>query len=318
MGEYRSRLAVWFAWSKQARPYAEELLSNEIYVYTSAIAMNALFSFAPFVVLMGTFAKKYFHGFGMDEMVYDILAAYLPFSNSPAPPNNRSDLEFILRNLRVTSSNFSEIHFLATLLLIWSVASVFIPLEMTMNRALGVTVSRGFWRSQWLAVKMVVLMGAITVVFIAGATATKNLIGLTPIGSVTTSVLPDRVSGALGTLAAFINIKLWMIPLTLIISCIVFYVAPNTKVAFRDAWPAAIVTGLLWELSNYIFLGAVPFLGFFELFGPMTIAITWMTWAYVGSMIMVLGANLMAKQVLTKQIERMKEALWNFKTESPS
>jgi hypothetical protein len=59
-------------------------------------------------------------------------------------------------------------------------------------------------------------------------------------------------------------------------------------------------------------------MGLYSLFGPFTIAIAWMTWAYVGGLILVLGANLMAKQVLTKHIEKVKETLWIFKTKSPS
>jgi hypothetical protein len=43
-----------------------------------------------------------------------------------------------------------------------------------------------------------------------------------------------------------------------------------------------------------------------------------MMWAYFGGMLLVVGANLMARQVLTKQIDKMKEALWSFKIESPS
>ena len=45
-----------------------------------------------------------------------------------------------------------------------------------------------------------------------------------------------------------------------------------------------------------------------------------MTGLYIifGGMILVLGANLMATQALTKQVDKMKEALWSFKIESPS
>ena len=115
-----------------------------------------------------------------------------------------------------------------------------------------------------------------------------------------------------------INIKIWTAPLILITSCVVLYAAPNTRVPFREVWPAAILTGLLWEVSNVVFILALPFMGLYSLFGPFTIAIAWMTWAYVGGLILVLGANLMAKQVLTQHIEKVKETLWIFKTKSPS
>jgi membrane protein len=300
MAEYRK-------WKGVVWPYIEELFSNEIYVFVSAIAMNALFSFTPFVILIAS-VWKYFLPDAGQQIIYDILAQYLPFMRGPSPPRDRPDMEFVIVNLRAISQGFGKAQIVSTLILIWAVASVFIPLEMTLNRALGVKQSRGFWGSQWLAVKMVLLLGCLTLVFVAGAFSTASLIGfIVPGGWARTSWLLKAI-----------NIKLWMVPLTLITSCVVFYVAPNTKVSFRDVWPVAILTGLTWEVSNYFFVAAVPFLGFHPLFGPFSIAVTWMTWAYFGGMILVLGANLMARQVLTKQIDKMKEALWSFKTESPS
>jgi len=308
MAEYR-KWTVWITWSRQqVWPYVEELLSNEIYVYTSAISMNALFSFTPFVILMISVSKYFVPNLHLAELIYDILKQYLPFTAIPMPPNNKPDLDVVLGSLRYISANIGRAQLVSTLILIWSVASVFIPLEMALNRALGIKESRGFWRSQWLAVKMVVILGSISFVFLVGAHYTGSVMGF---------VVPSGWTRVLGVLNA-INIKIWMVPLTLITSCIVFKAAPNAQIPFKDVWPPAILTGLLWEISNYVFVAVVPLLGLYPLFGIFTVAITWMTWAYFGALILVLGANLMAKQVLTKQIEKMKEALWSFKIESPS
>lgn len=307
MAEYR-KWTTWIEWSKAARPYAEELLSNEIYVYTSAIAINALFSFTPFVILLVSVSTYFFPRFGIDSMIYEILGHYLPFTNAPAPPSGRSDLEFIIRNIRIISEGFGKAQLVSTLVLVWSVASVFIPLEMALNRALGIGESRGFWRSQWLAVKLVGVIGAVAFLFIAGATTTRAMFGFFIPGE---WWLPNAIF-------SFINVKVWMVPLTLLLSCVVFYLAPNTKMPFNEVWPPAILTGILWEISNYIFIVALPFMGLYELFGPFYIAVSLLTWAYFGGLILMLGANLMAKRVLVLRIEKMKEALWSFKTESPS
>jgi membrane protein len=307
MPEYR-RWTTWVTWSKIAWPYAQNLLSNEIYVYTSAVAMNALFSFTPFVILMISISRYFLPNSGMDTQIYDTLEHYLPFTHAATPPHNSSDLEFVMRNLKAISGSVGKAQLVSTIVLIWSVASVFIPLEMTLNHALGVRESRGFWRSQWLAVRMVLLLGGVAFLFVFGAVSTRHVV--------------EYVIPTTWTLTTYvlnvINTKLWMVPLLLITSCIVLYAAPNTRVPFRDVWPAAILTGLLWEISNYIFILALPFMGLYSLFGPFTIAIAWMTWAYVGGLILVLGANLMAKQVLTPHVEKMKETLWIFRTKSPS
>ena len=307
MADYR-KWTTWVAWSRAAKPYAEELLSNEIYVYTSAIAINALFSFTPFVILLVSISTSLFPNFGIDTMIYEILGHYLPFTDAPAPPSGRSDLEFIIRNIKIISEGFGKAQLVSTLVLIWSVASVFIPLEMALNRALGIPQSRGFWRSQWLAVRLVVAIGAVAFLFTAGAAITRAVIDV---------IIPDGW-WLPNAIFSFVNVKIWMVPLTLLLSCLVFYLAPNTKMAFGDVWPPAILTGLLWEVSNYVFIVALPFMGLYELFGPFYIAVSLLTWAYFGGLILMLGANLMAKRVLVVRIDKMKEALWNFKTESPS
>jgi uncharacterized BrkB/YihY/UPF0761 family membrane protein len=300
--------SVWAERLRSIRPYANELLSNETYVYVSAIAVNALFSFTPFIILLASVSRSLFPRSGVDEVIYDILAQYLPFTDSPAPPTGRSDLDFVVSNLRAISQGFGSAQLISTVVLVFSVASVFIPLEMALNRALGVQESRGFWRSQWLAVKMAALFGGLALAFVLCAFGTKNVLH---------SAIPESWAGIRAILNV-VNIKLWMIPLILILSCVVLATAPNTKVPFRDVWPAAILTGLLWEVSNYAFIVVLPFLDLYALFGPFTIAVAWVMWAYTGGLILVLGANLMARQALTKQVHRMKEALWSSKVESPS
>jgi uncharacterized BrkB/YihY/UPF0761 family membrane protein len=79
-------------WSREAWPYAKELFSNEIYVYVSAVAMNALFSFPPFVILMVTVSKYFLPRSGVDGMIFAILRQYLPFTDAAAPPTGRSNL----------------------------------------------------------------------------------------------------------------------------------------------------------------------------------------------------------------------------------
>jgi membrane protein len=307
MAEYR-KWTVWVTWSRQqAWPYVEQLLSNEIYVYTSAISMNALFSFTPFVILMISVSNYLMPGLQLPNLIFDILRQYLPFTSLPMPPLNRSDLDAVIYSLRLISKDIGKAQLISTLILVWSVASVFIPLEMTLNHALGIKESRGFWRSQWLAVKMVLLLGAISFVFLLGAHYTGSVVGF---------IVPSEWTSVIAFLNV-INIKVWMVPLTLITSCIVFKAAPNASIPFRDVWPPAILTGLLWEVLNYVFVAIVPLLGLYPLFGIFTVAVTWMIWAYFGALLLVLGANLMAKQVLTKQIDKMKEALWSFKIESP-
>ena len=277
----RNRIQSWLGLSKKAYPFAEELLSNEIFVFVSAIAMNALLAFFPFVILLVSIATRFLPDWNIHTMTFQILEQYLP-----------SNQDFIVRNVRELSLRFGRVQFVSLIVLIWSVANVFIPLEMALNRAWGVKESRGFWRSQSIAVLISATSGALALVFIAGAALTQDTF---------IQVIP--ASWALTQSALkFINIKLWMVPLTLLLFFVTFYLLPNTRISWRQVLPAAVFTGLLWETSNYILMGVLPYLGLSTIYGAFVVTVTLLTWAYVSGIILVLGANLTARNALSPVI----------------
>jgi membrane protein/epoxyqueuosine reductase len=76
----------------------------------------------------------------------------------------------------------------------------------------------------------------------------------------------------------------------------VYYVLPNTRVYVREALPVAVLAGVLWEASKYLFIWLAPNLGFRDVYGPFYLSVTLVTWAYISSMILLLGANLSPKR----------------------
>jgi len=263
----------------KAYPVAEELFSNEVYVFVSAIAMNSLLSLFPFIILLVSVATTYFPGWRVHSMTYEILGMYLPL--------DAENTDFVIRNVRFYTQGFGQIQIVSLLILIWSIANIFIPLEMALDRAWQVKEVRGFWRSQRLAMVMVVIAGVLSFLFIAGAAATA----------------PSNY------FLRYVTIKMWMVPLTLLMFFVVFYIVPNTKVSIRDILPAAIVTGLLWEISFYVFTWTVPFLGLRQIYGAFIITVTLLTWAYVSGIILLFGVNLTARKMLPPGRELLRAGL---------
>ena len=283
MREYRD-WSIWVRLSKRAYPYAEELLSNEVFVLVSAIAMNALLAFFPFVILLVSFSTRFFPSWEVHTMTYEIIREYLPFTSV--------NQNFVVDTLRNLTSRFGQVQIISFVILIWSIANVFVPLEMALNRAWGITQARGFWKSQQLAMLMVLISGTLAFVFIAGAAFTKY-------------TLVESVFGPewLWTRAVlqFLIIKFWMVPLTLILFYVVFYLVPNTKVSWKEILLPAVFTGLLWEMAKYVFLLVVPLLGLEEIYGGFKVTVTLMTWAYISGIILLLGAHLTARRVFSVQ-----------------
>jgi YihY family inner membrane protein len=152
--------------------------------------------------------------------------------------------------------------------------------------------SRRFWESQCVAVLMSAASGALAFLFIAGAAWTQDAF---------IQVIP--ASWALTQSALkFINIKLWMVPLTLLMFFVTFYLVPNTRISWRQVLPAAVFTGLLWETSNYVLMWVLPYLGLSTIYGAFVVTVTLLTWAYISGIILVLGANLTARNALSPVI----------------
>src|SRR5262249_29945256 len=66
----------------------------------------------------------------------------------------------------------------------------------------------------------------------------------------------------------------------------------------RKVMPAAIAMGILWEVSKYAYMKALPWLDFPEVYGPFSISVTLMFWAFLSGMMLLAGARLASAEPL--------------------
>lgn len=258
-------------------PAIADLASNDVYVLASAIAFNALLSFFPFVVLLLVLCRNVLQWPEGYEAILRLLQDdYLPISQ-----------DFIVKNLRaVVEGNFREAATLSLFALAFTSSGLFAPIEMALNRAWGVTDHRSLVRGRLIALGLVVGCGALA------------------LGSVYITVFAREVlEGWLGSLAGFapvrvlsvIALRTLIFPVTVAIFFIVYYVLPNRRIYVREVLPVAIFTGLLWEVTKYLFIWLAPKLGFRDVYGPFYLSVTLVTWAYITASILLLGANLSSR-----------------------
>ena len=259
-------------------PAISDLASNEVYVLASAIAFNALLSFFPFVVLLLVLCRNILHWQDGYEAILRLLREdYLPISQ-----------DFIVKNLRaVIETKFGEAAAFSLAALAFTSSGLFAPIEMALNRAWRVTEHRSLVRGRITALGLVVLCGALA------------------LGSVyITAYSQELLRGLLGGFAEWapvrvlstIALRILIFPITAAIFFLVYYVLPNRRIYVREVLPIAIFTGLLWEASKYLFMWLAPRLGFEDVYGPFYVTVTLVTWAYISSMILLLGANLSARE----------------------
>lgn len=251
-----------------------DLASSHVYSHASAIAFNALLSFFPFIVLLLVLFRKVFQWPAGYEMLLTLLRDdYLPAGGA-----------FITRNLRVVATNSTTAIF-SMLALMFTSAGVFAPIELALNRAWRINEERTFLRSRLMALLLV---------FICGLLAMGSIYVTASSQAIIKDLLGSAVNNDLLRFISALLIKILILPVTIAIFLSIYYLLPNRSVPIRRVLPAAIFTGLFWELLKYFFVWALPILDFASVYGPFYITVTLVMWAFISSMLLLLGANLSA------------------------
>jgi membrane protein len=77
---------------------------------------------------------------------------------------------------------------------------------------------------------------------------------------------------------------------------LIYWLLPNGKVPARAVLPTAVIMGLLSEALKYAYILALPRLNFQEVYGPFSLSVSLMFWAFLSGLLLLTGANLSALQ----------------------
>ena len=72
---------------------------------------------------------------------------------------------------------------------------------------------------------------------------------------------------------------------------VLFKYLPNTNISWRDVWPGALLTALVWEVAKRLlalYIEHSPYAGAYGIVGTVLVL---MTWIYVSSLVLFLGAE---------------------------
>jgi YihY family inner membrane protein len=251
------------------------LMRTEVHTYAFSVAANAILSFFPFIVLLMTLTKRVFRS----EAMYDVVV--LPTGQ-----------EFIVRNLNALVNARKGVQVASIAILLFTSSGVFLPLEVALNRVWGIPQNRSYLGNQLISLLLAFAVGALALTSIA-LTAGNH-------------VLIDRFFGENNPLQrtlTFVVMKIFAIAASVSIFFLVYWLLPNGKIAVRTVLPAAIATGILWEAAKYLYILALPWLDFQEVYGPFAISVTLMFWAFLSGMLLLGGAFLSADRELARQVD---------------
>ncbi len=264
---------MWEILRRHAWSTAKYLTETEVHTYAFSVAANAILSFFPAVVLMLTLTHRVFHSDTMYDVVLQMLRDYLP-----------SNQEFIIKNMRALASK-QRVQVFSLVMLAISSTGVFLPLEVALNKVWGIAKNRSYLMNQAIALLLAIGVGSLAMLSI-GLTAGNQHVAAKFVGSqnfIFTGV-------AYGTMKAFAMLA------SIAIFFLIYWVLPNGKVPARAVLPAAMITGVLFEVVKYLYVLALPWLDFQEVYGPFYVSITLMFWAFLSGLLLLGGAYLSAAE----------------------
>jgi membrane protein len=177
----------------------------------------------------------------------------------------------------------------SVIMLMITSTGIFLPLEVALNHVWGFARNRSYLWNQVVALLLAIGCGLLALTSIA-LTAGNTLLLQHALG--TTSY-----SGWRGWVVAHLSqivMKVFASAASIAIFFLVYWVLPNGKVPVRAVLPAAFITGLCWELAKYAYVVALPWLNFQDVYGPFSISVTLIFWAFLSGLLLLGGAHLSA------------------------
>ncbi|HZS03427.1 MAG TPA: YihY/virulence factor BrkB family protein [Blastocatellia bacterium] len=270
---------VWLFF-KRMWPAIYDLSTAEAYVYASAVAFNALLSFFAFLVLIGNVLENWARWHEGYETAYRLMMAIAP---AEAGSVIRA-LDSVTRNLGKSASLYS------TFALIFTSSGVLMPLELALNRAWGIKQVRSTIKQQLVYLPLVITCAAVILCFVALASVWDQALA---------KILPFEAAHKLvfnSTSAIFAA------PCITLVFFLIYYWLPNGKVQTSRVFFTSAAMAVLWVLMTFAYRLLLPILNFRLRYGRDLFAIvTVITWFFISSFILLLGANLSAREILPRR-----------------
>lgn len=247
------------------------LTKTEAHTFAFSVAANAILSFFPFMVLLIWLIRNVFHS----QMMFDVVAQFL---QNHLPTNQ----EFVIRNLDALVSTRRRVKMASIVILLITSTGVFLPLEVAFNRIWGFAKNRSYLGNQLVSLLLALACGVLTLISVVLAAGNQWALQFVMLGH----------KNIVFTVITAITLKILATASSIGTFFLLYWILPHGKVRAGSVLPSAIAMGILWELGRYLYVSALPRLNFPEVYGPFSISVTLMFWAFISALMVLAGAQL--------------------------
>jgi membrane protein len=247
-----------------------EFTSDDASTQAQSIAYSVFFSIFP--LLLGATAILGFVLTDPDQRAKIFNGIY---TNLPASG------DFIAKTLEGAAEKRGSMSIIAILLLIASGRGMFLSVMHGINVAFDVKSERGFVRNIILAFELLFGVGLLLVLSLVVTAAIQALASISILG-----FGPYKDSLILTPIQFLVTLAISWIMFT-----VLYKLAPNIEITWREAMVGAGVAAFLFEIAKLAFVFYVRVGLDTTTYGPIGGVIVLLTWCYFSSMIVLLGAE---------------------------
>jgi membrane protein len=259
--------------SRHAIPGARFLTSAEVQTFAFAVAAYGFLAFFPFIVTLLTLARDVFHSQAMYKVLLQILKEYLPASQ-----------DFVIHHLNVIANARGKAQVGSLVMLLISAKGVFTPLEIALNRIWGFERNRRFMKAQIMAISLAFACGFLALASVAMTAANQYLF----------QAILSGDKAVIRTMT-WLVMKIFAVAASIAIFFLIYWLLPNGAVEPRKVVPAAIGAGITWEIVKHVYFSVMlPHLKYGEIYGPFSLSVTLMSWAFITGLVLLLGGYVSA------------------------
>lgn len=276
------KLSQWYRWRQDGKSLMSYLMESEVHTFGFSVAANAILSFIPFIVLLYTLAKGVFHSIAMVRMIDDMVIYFIPIQTKQI-----SWFTVTLGKLAEDSSAHGVQIFSLVMILI-ACTGIFLPLEVALNQAWGVTKSRNYFMNQIVAFGLAILMVLLGLASILVNTAAQNILSVVFFYHTDNFVYRSICWGLLAVTTGVASILFFFS---------IYWLMPNCKIDPKPVFKTSIWTGLIWLISKFIFEWILPHMDLPAMYGPFYVSVSLLFWAYISGLILFSGAQFSVSRV---------------------
>jgi membrane protein len=253
-------------------PTLRYLMKTEAHTYAFSVAANAILSFFPFMVLLMWLIRNVFHSQTMSGVVIDLLKDHLPAGQ-----------DFVISNLNKLVRTRQTVKMASLVILLVTSTGVFLPLEVAFNRIWGFAKNRSYLGNQIVSLLLAFACGILALASVGLAAGNELVLTFMMRGN----------ENIIFRAMTFVALKIFATAASIAIFFLIYWLLPNGKVKPRSVLPAAVAMGVLWEVGKYLYIKALPWLDFQEVYGQaFSISVALMFWAFISGLMLLAGAHL--------------------------